>query len=374
MGLTKIFDIAYSSTIFLTSLVTQDNDTWLFGSQGGYSYADNSKYFFEWMLANKQQETCFWVTKDKAIYRDLLAKGVPVLYFYDLTNLVAFAKAKYIVSTHSHTGNDVYKFIHKRKVLVTLWHGIPLKKMGGAPRRSYLEYLKVKNSPDLFLVTSKRDANLFSKIYHVSIDKFYVGTYPRINNLVSIAKKKKTVLYAPTFRDGMGQDYYDKYVFPSTHELQQLNKLLINFEYEFLIKMHPYVNATFPDLTHYSNINTISAFEDVQEPLSKAAILITDYSSIYFDYLNLDREMIFFIPDFEWYYNKSNRGLLYDYEEVTPGHKTTSWSEVQERLKEIFESPTYSVFAGSRNNIRNHFFAKKNVDNTDLFNLCKSIK
>lgn len=318
MGLKKIIDIAYSSAIFVASLATKNDDSWLFGAQGGYSYSDNAKYFFEWILNNRPQERCFWVTKDKEIYNDLLSKDLPVLYFYDTKNILSIAKAKYVVCTHSHTGNDIYKFINKSKALITLWHGIPLKKMGQASKRRYLNYLNIKSAPDLFLVTSDRDARLFSKLYHISMDRFFVGTYPRVNNLISKAEDQRAVLYAPTFRDGMGQDYYDNYVFPTQHELQVLNETLVKYDYRLFIKMHPYVQADFPDLSACTNIELVSAFDDVQSYLAQAKILITDYSSIYFDYLNLDREIIFFIPDYEWYHQESNRGLLYEYKDVTP--------------------------------------------------------
>ncbi len=126
----NIIDILYSVVFFMTSfLVRGRNDLWLFGAQGGYSYSDNSKYFFEWILKNRKQEKCFWITKDKKIYKDLQIKEIPVLYFYDIKNIFLIASAKYIVCTHSSTGNDVYKFIRNKKVLITLWHGIPLKKM-----------------------------------------------------------------------------------------------------------------------------------------------------------------------------------------------------------------------------------------------------
>ena len=53
-----------------------------------------------------------------------------------------------------------------------MWHGIPLKKMGKLQKKSYREILPIKNEPDVFLVTSDKDADLFSEIYNISRDKF----------------------------------------------------------------------------------------------------------------------------------------------------------------------------------------------------------
>lgn len=372
MRLKNIIDIAYSSGIFFASKLLNDKDNiWLFGAQGGHSYSDNSKYFFEWMLNNHKEEECYWVTKDKDTYRQLLSQDIPVLYFYDIRNMLLLAKAKYVVCTHSHIGNDVYKFVSKSKTLITLWHGIPLKKMGRIPKRKYRNHMGMKSQPDLFLVTSSNDAELFSDLYEIDRDKFFVASYPRVSNLISIAENKKLVLYAPTFRDGMNQDYYDKHVFPTKEELQVLNETLIKFDYQLFIKMHPYVQAKFPSLDEFSNINLVSAFDDVQRYLAQAKVLITDYSSIYFDYLNLDKEIIFFIPDYDWYSKKSNRGFLYNYEDVTPGIKVSSWKQIEDRLVGIFKNDMITDFSKDRKQVLDFFYTKRQLGNRALYYKCK---
>ncbi|WP_198330388.1 CDP-glycerol glycerophosphotransferase family protein [Psychrobacter cibarius] len=374
MSFKNIIDIAYSSAMFGLSLVTKNAPNfWLFGAQDGYSYSDNSRYFFEWMLEHHASEKCFWVTKDRSIYNELLSQGIPVLYFYDVRNIFCIAKAKFIVCTHSHIGNDVYKFINRSKSLITLWHGIPLKKMGNSPKRKYRRYLNMKDQPDLFLVTSERDAELFNDLYHIDRDKFFIGTYPRVNNLISRADNNKTILYAPTFRDGMGQNYYDKYVFPTLNELHSLNDSLVKIDHRFIVKMHPYVKAEFPDLSGFSNIELVSAFDDVQFYLAQASILITDYSSIYFDYLNLDREIIFFIPDFEWYHQESNRGLLYEYEDVTPGVKLTTWLELESNLVNLISNNNTADFSQNRKEVLDFFYTQRYSDNADLLNACQQV-
>lgn len=372
MRLKNVIDIVCSSSIFLTSkILNNQTNLWLFSAQGGHNYSDNSKYFFEWMLANHKEEECYWVTKDKDIYEQLLSQDIPVRYFYDIRNILLFAKAKYIICTHSHTGNDVYKFVSKTKTLITLWHGIPLKRMGRLPKKKYRKYFGMKSQPDLFLVTSANDAELFSNLYGIDKDKFFIGSYPRVNDLVSRAEDKKVILYTPTFRDGMKQSYYDKYVFPNIEELRALNNTLIKFDYNFFIKMHPYLQAKFPSLDDFSNINSVSAFDDVQKYLAQAKVLITDYSSIYFDYLNLDKEIIFFIPDYDWYSKKSNRGFLYNYEDVTPGIKVSSWKQIEDRLVGIFKNDRITDFSKDRKQVLDFFYTKRQLGNRALYYKCK---
>ncbi|WP_298973390.1 CDP-glycerol glycerophosphotransferase family protein [uncultured Psychrobacter sp.] len=374
MKLKNIIDIAYSGGIFMASKILNNKENiWMFGAQGGNNYSDNAKYFFEWMLENHKEEECYWVTKDKNTYRQLSSRNIPVLYFYDLKSIKLIAQAKYIICTHSHIGNDVYKFVSQTKTLITLWHGIPLKKMGKLPKKRYRDRIGMKSQPDLFLVTSSNDAELFSDLYEIDRDKFFVGNYPRVNDLISKAEDKKTILYAPTFRDRMSQDYYDEHIFPTIEELHTLNETLIKFDYHFFIKMHPYVQADFPNLNEFSNIELVSAFDDVQDYLAQANVLITDYSSIYFDYLNLDREIIFFIPDYNWYSQASNRGLLYEYEDVTPGVKVTSWQQVESSLISIFKNDGINDFSEERKEVLNVFYTERVLGNIELLQRCKQI-
>lgn len=151
----------------------------------------------------------------------------------------------------------------------------------------------MKSEPDLFLVTSERDASLFSELYNISENKFFIGSYPRINNFICNAKNEKIILYAPTFRYGKGQEYYNINIFPDTNSLLELNSLLVEFDYRFVIKLHSYTNADFPEVHSFSNIDLVSSYMDIQELLYDTDILVTDYSSVYFDYLILNKEVVF---------------------------------------------------------------------------------
>lgn len=371
LSIKYILDVVYSVFIFILSVFVKDSKVWLFGAQGGFSYSDNTKYFFEWMLKENLDEKCYWITKDKEIYEDLKSKNIPVVFFYSLKDILFIAKAKYLVCTHSHTGNDVYKFVKKSKRLITLWHGIPLKKMGELSKNSYRRILPIKNEPDIFLVTSDRDADLFSELYNISRDRFFVGSYPRVNDLISRAEENNIVLYAPTFRDKMGQDYYDNNLFPGIGDLKDLNDILVEFDYEFIIKLHPYINAKFPDLSGFSNISILEAWDDIQDVLCQAEILITDYSSVYFDYLNLDREIVFFIPDYQWYSKKENRGFIYSYEDVTPGVKLKSWVGINSYLLSKLASKENKIhsYSEQRKEVLDFFYTARRLNNYDL--LCK---
>ena len=124
-------------------------------------------------------------------------------------------------------------------------------------------------------------------------------------------KEKKIILYAPTFRDNQIKKY------DINLDIDQLYKALKD-DYILIIKLHPMVKSHinyedfYPgfvfDFTYYSRVNELLCISD---------FLITDYSSISFEFAFLKRPMIFYLYDFEFY--KRTRGVLLDFESVAPG-------------------------------------------------------
>lgn len=141
-------------------------------------------------------------------------------------------------------------------------------------------------------------------------------TYPEM-------KGKKVILYAPTFRDGQ---------LHSSPIALDIEKMFNNFrtDYILLVRLHPAVTAEFQpkydgflyDVTKYGEVNHLLAVAD---------ILITDYSSISFEYALLKRPMIFYAYDLESY--KKERGFWEDYHSEMPGPVAGSTEEVIEAIK-----------------------------------------
>jgi len=95
--------------------------------------------------------------------------------------------------------------------------------------------------------------------------------------------------------------------------------------------MHPVNKPKNELLDKFKNFKYINFLDeiDVAEVLANTDILITDYSSVFFDYLLTDNPIIFAPFDYEKYLTK-DRELYYDYDEVTPGPKCKNWAEVLE--------------------------------------------
>ncbi|CAH6939385.1 conserved hypothetical protein [Vibrio chagasii] len=359
----NIIDILISMTIYLLScLVPSRRNRWVLSARGGEKYCDNSRYFFEWLSNYKKSEECYWVTKNK---HEIGNENF--LYFYDIRSWLKIASCHYIVCSHSTTGNDVYKFVNKKKKLINLWHGIPLKKMGVIKKRKWIPF---KSEPDLFLVPSSRDVDIFNSSYGISRTKFYIGQYPRVINLKARwERESKEILYAPTFRDGQTTSYYLNNVFPSCEALDALNEFLVDKGFVLNVKLHPYSHSKFPESIHRKAINIISPDEDIQDYLVKANILITDYSSIYLDYINVEGSVIFYLPDLEWYIKDENRGFVSDFTNLI-GEKR-AYNE-QELINTIVGLINSSSEYKKEEEIFEYFYENANSTNEDLFKKIKN--
>lgn len=141
-----------------------------------------------------------------------------------------------------------------------------------------------------------------------------------------IIKKTKNILYAPTFRD------IDRNtILNAKFDLQRLNNFLKKFSAIFLIKFHPIIKLE-KNLQKYSNIFFVSPNTDIYPLLKYVDILVTDYSSIYFDFLLLDKPIIFFPYDFEKYISK-DRELYFNYNDFTPGMKANNFKELLKKIE-----------------------------------------
>jgi CDP-glycerol glycerophosphotransferase (TagB/SpsB family) len=140
--------------------------------------------------------------------------------------------------------------------------------------------------------------------------------------------KKKIVLYTPTFRDSE-IEFFDHMKIKLFEQFLQKNNIL------FCIKLHP--KSKFKknfDALQSDNIYVIETESDPYIFLKYTDALITDYSSIYFDYLLLNKPILFFCYDFDQYIQNS-REMYFDYNEFTPGIKVQTMEELENALLDI---------------------------------------
>ncbi len=308
---------------------------------GKNMFSDNNKYAFLDFQARAQNAgvVCHYITEDVRQHELLIAAGLPGTLFSDRNpNPEIFRQllaTKILVLTdnfYPQPGQSaVAHALLQGAQQIQLWHGIPLKEIG-LQNLSSIESLAACG-PFAAMVGSSAASEgdwaqrfafgEFAALGHPRNDVFFRTPSPHdlINvdleslNAMQASQQagQPVVLYAPTFRDHSGPDWILKSGIAdfATHCRAQ--------GYAFYINLHPSEQHAIGGLrTHFADAQFIAAHSDDYPLIRHVDILITDYSSLAFDYLLLDRPILFFRPDHADYVVKS-RPLIKGREHYSPG-------------------------------------------------------
>lgn len=192
----------------------------------------------------------------------------------------------------------------------------------------------------------------------------------KIKERLGINKDKKIILYAPTWRDN---SFYakGKYKFNMVLDLESLKNQLCN-EYILILRMHYLVSENI-NLTEYKEFAyDFSDHNDIRELYLISDILITDYSSVFFDFAGLKRPILFYVPDIE-FYRDNLRGFYYDFEKCAPGpllkttekvieaiHKTKNYKQ-DENITSFYDQFCYLEKGDSSKKLWKNYSDKKHI-------------
>ncbi|WP_022670392.1 CDP-glycerol glycerophosphotransferase family protein [Hippea alviniae] len=260
---------------------------------------------------------------------------------FGLKFLFHYSTAKYIIRESEF--NSVGLWPSKKSVVAQLWHGAgAFKKFGLHTKRSrWLKFWRKKDieSWDIVFCSSEFIKDIYSVAFgDFDRDRIFVNGLPRNDFLFSLNQKrndlksqmnienKKIILFAPTFRDKEFEEYYLDMI----EDINFISKKLPK-DFQLAIRLHPSVPQRVFDFIDFSDILDFNAFK-TEESLVIADILITDYSSIIFDFALLEKPMLFYAPDLDVYYDK--RGFYFDYKSFVPGPISYSKEELLENIKQ----------------------------------------
>jgi CDP-glycerol glycerophosphotransferase (TagB/SpsB family) len=310
-----------------------------------------------------------WITSEDSVVQLLRRNNLPVHLKRSLSGIWYMLRAKYYIFNSSLC--DISAWFSGGARTVNLWHGIPLKKINfdcktglwskRFNRKSIADYI-VKNKltdpsffayPNVVLAPSDEVAGKLASALRATPERCIISRYPRTlpfewsreHNLEMIkkfeeeevAKKvegfknyKKVFIYLPTFRDSGRNGFEDSGI-----DLWDLNNQLKENNYLMVIKLHHFVNMDPSLFDGLDSVILLGSDVDIYPILPFTDVLITDYSSVYFDYIYLNREIIFFPFDLSEY--MSDRGLYYDYDKVTPGLKVYDYKSLLRAIHSIDE-------------------------------------
>jgi CDP-glycerol glycerophosphotransferase (TagB/SpsB family) len=356
--LLKVIEVFYGyPLLFFSYLIPRDKDKILVGSHTPFN--DNSKYFFIFSNNKKSKKRIIWIASTRIIAKDVINLGFESYYRWSIKGLYHSLTAKvYVFCFHVI---DVNLWTSGNTVKFNLWHAVPVKhaefnvKRGSSvniynPRniisRIFALYIFIR--PDFLLVTGKSQRDYFSNAFRLKDQsKIKAFGYPRCdlffldkNELVKHIQKyesklesiitelkgfEKTYIYMPTWRD---YDFFEE----SKFDFFKLNDTLQKSNSCFLLKLHPATKINLFEIKNFSNIKLLANNIDVYPLLPYTDCLITDYSSIYFDYLLLKGKEIKLFPFDKDKFTSEDRGVVDEYDNFMLSSKYYSFDKLLKSL------------------------------------------
>jgi len=357
---------------------SRKKSVWIFSS--GHHFRDNPKYLFLYVINNQPEITAVWISRNRELVNELKAKGYLAEYYMSLRGIRYILRAKLCITEAGIATVNLWFSGGMKNI--NLWHGIPLKKVGIGNKhyffpkertvRNIKKWLWVRavwlfeRNPDFLLVTSEYYRDVMRQAFAARDENIFITGQPRNDvlfssitgavsddieeqlQLVNSDTSDKHILCMPTFRDsalswieGSGLDF-DKL----NIKLQQINTTL-------WLKLHPLDVSNSIKPLAFSNIKILSGNIDMYPLLKSFDALVTDYSSIYFDYLLLNRPTIFFAYDLENYLSV-DRDMYFEYDDMTPGPIVKTQSELEQEIISIAKSK--DEYASERQKIRNRVY------------------
>lgn len=356
-----------------------DQQLVVFESNFGKSYSGNPKYIYEELLRQNRQMRVVWVYQGKEKLKGIPGNVVQVHrgsqeYFNYL------ARAGYWVNNIRFT--VTYK--PKNTVYLQTWHGTPLKRLGldievsGPEAEARESFLKESRNWDYLLAQNHYSKEIFKRAFAVD-GEILVHGYPADDLLIScpsdvqsnlkdalgLPKDKKVLLYAPTWRDDARKGQSWSYSFDLKLDLDLL-KSEVGSDYIVLLRLHHLISDSL-DLSGYEDfVFDVSKYDDTSEILAITDVLITDYSSIFFDFMVTKKPILFYMYDLEKYQSEL-RGFYLNVHVDLPGPVLRDFNHLINAIKNIeFLNKVYAekyrdlyeLYCGEQT----HFSAKLIVD------------
>lgn len=330
----------------------KDEKMIIFESFNGRQCSDNPRAIYDYMKEHYPEYKLIWSADRRHLAN---FKDVPHVRKLGLRWMLHMNKAKYWVSNSRNPG-----WIEKsnKTTYIQTWHGTPLKKlaldmenvvMPGTNTEKYKRNFKKETAKwDYLIAPNQFSDDIFRRAFAFEGEMIKSG-YPRNDYLIKnkeneeeknklkeklrIPKEKKVILYAPTWRD----DQYFKvgqYKFKLELDIARL-KEKFGEEAVLILRTH-YLVAENIDTSLFGDfVIDQSTAGDIKELYLISDMLITDYSSVFFDYSLLERPMLFFTYDLEKY-REELRGFYFDFEKLAPGPVCETNDHLIKEIEKIF--------------------------------------
>lgn len=327
-------------------------------------FACNPHALWKHIVENTEHETA-WLVSDRNHLESLRHRGIRCELYDTVKGNELLEKAKYIIS-------NVYVFgaLPKKEgqIFVNLWHGSGVKahdfydvNLLGQQEKKVLDF---SSKTDLMCVHSLDDRFRLSAMLHYDLRKSFVTGQPRLDSVVEsngreklarvlgqkILQYKYLLFFVPSFRANSsshsGKFYSDNVLRLDDYDASELNDFLEKNNAALVYKLHPIEQTALKGVAFQMSKHCYELTDDMlfdadvryDEFLNAFSLMISDYSSIAFDYLLLDRPIIYLIPDYEEY--KHAKGFVFNnIDAYMPGQKVYTFKELLQAIKNALENP-----------------------------------
>lgn len=369
-------------------LVTRSKNQLAFGSYRG-GFADNSKYLFIYAVEHFPELQVCWLSVKRQTVKRVRSLGLPAYWVLSPVGIWKALRAKYwFVNSYS---SDIIYCLSGGATIVNLWHGVGLKrcefniKDGALAERFVKKTFKERfyhpesfKRPNYLISSTEFQSKMFASAFRLPLEKCLNLGYPRNailtqtkENILAFVDKyepretrrlidkckqfEKVYIYMPTWRDSQ------KNVFAQQMDLRALSEVLRKQKALLLLKPHP--NTIVDNIYQADNIVLIERTVDIYGVLPFTNVLITDYSSILYDYILMPKkDVILYLYDYEKYVKE--RDFYYPFDENVVGKHVKSF----EGLKKVIDKKDYAMDEIERQRILNRFWGE-----TLTLDSCKAI-
>lgn len=316
------FRIARLGLNILSFFTPVKEKTIMFVSFSGRKFDDSPRAIYEYILNRPEFDdwNIFWgLVNPNDIH---LERG----------NIVKFGTFKYwktLLSCKVWIGNGGIDkgvdFRSKKSIILNTWHGTPMKRICGEENsnqvlKSYREKRKI-DSYTLRCCQSEYDKKIFERVFRADPNCFIMSGLPRNDNLLEYSENsintikkqlgipldKRVILYMPTYREYLINENYEHFIAPP-FSIDKWKEQLSS-DYCLLIRAH-YMVAASMGIKDDGFIKDVSSYAPLNDLYAVADIMISDYSSSFFDYAILGRPMRCFAYDYEIY--EKERGFYFN--------------------------------------------------------------
>ena len=313
---------------------------------------DNSYAFYEYMLKNYPEKYKFiWLVEPSFSDKNKNLEHTKIISKKSILGFYYYCRSKYIFFTHGlYNGIDS----SSKQIVVNLWHGMPLKSIG------YLDNKSEFPKSNFTIATSSNFQTIMSKAFKQPVESVLVTGQPRNQYLLNVNEDllsefgvhknnyKKVIAWLPTYRKSTFGDIRNdgtiQELLPLVNrsELLQLDTYFQEQNIFCFIKLHPMDILTKEDFDAYSNIiildndDFLSKSIQLYSFLANVDALITDYSSVYIDYMLTKKPIGFVIPDIKSY--EENRGFAFEnILERLPGQIIQTYLELESFISQLLK-------------------------------------